>query len=281
MTQPTDPKLTKSAIALGGRGSKPAASANDAFDKEVDEELQREWVSQLWEQYSGYILAGAIAIVLGVGAYKLIETRRQAAAEAQGASYIAAIKALTAGKVDEGTTALAADAKNGGGFGTVARLRLAAADAASGKIAEAVAKYDAFARDSKVDTVLADFARLQSAMLTLDSAPIGDMQTKLTSLTADTNPWRFNARELLGMAALKGGKPDEARIQFEKLVGDQGVPAGIAERARIMMGSIVAADLAAKGTLAPPAASGAPPVPPAATPAAPAKASPAGAATKK
>jgi hypothetical protein len=288
-TQPTSPKAPKSGAALNTRGSKPAAPRNEAFDKEVDEELQREQLSQLWERYSGYILAGAVALVLGVGAYKMIESRRQATAEAQGAAYIAGIKQLTSGKVDEGAAALAAVGKSGSGFGSVARLRLAAADVATGKTAEAVAKYEAFAKDRSVDPVLADFARLQTAMLTIDTASWDDMQGRLTPLAADSNAWRFSAKELLGMAALKAGQTEAARTQFEKLIGDPAVPAGIAERARIMMGSIVATDLAAKGTLAPPAAAGATPVAPsvppvaapAATPVPPVKTSPAGAATKK
>ena len=44
MTQPTTqsppPKAPKSGVALNTRGSKPAAPKNEAFDKEVDEELQ-------------------------------------------------------------------------------------------------------------------------------------------------------------------------------------------------------------------------------------------------
>ncbi len=280
-TQPPSPKSPKTGVALNARDSKPAAPKNEAFDKEVDEELQREQLSQLWERYSGYILAGAVALVLGVGAYKLVESRRQSAAEAQGAAYIAGIKQLTSGKVDEGAAALAAVGKSGSGFGSIARLRLAAADAATGKTAEAVAKYEAFAKDGSVDPVLADFARLQTAMLTIDTAGWDEMQGKLTPLASDSNAWRFSAKELLGMAALKAGQTEAARTQFEKLVGDPSVPAGIAERARIMMGSIVAADLAAKGTLAAPATPGTPTAPAAAAPAAPAKTSPAGAATKK
>lgn len=249
---PTDPKLPKASAAPAvKRAGSPAAPANEAFDKEVDEELQREWINQIWEQYSGYILAAAVAIVLGVGAYKLIEGRRIAAAEAQGAQYVAGIKLLTEGKIAEGSQALAAIGKSSSGFGPVARLRLAAADAASGKTADAVAKYDAFSRERGVDPVLADFARLQTAMLTLDTAPLEDLRGKLTSLIVDTNPWRHNAREILGLAALKAGKTDEAKAQFEKLLGDQTVPAGMAERARIVMGSIVTSELASKGLNAP------------------------------
>ena len=267
MTQPTDPKQPNSSLTLGARANRAPAPANEAFDKEVDEELQREWMAQIWERYSGYILGAAVAVVLGVGAYKLIESRRQAAAEADGARYIAAIKQLTEGKVDDGAQALAALGKTSGGFATVARLRLAAADAATGKTADALAKYEAFARERNIDPVLTDFARLQTAMLTLDTAPASEIQAKLTPLAADSNPWRHSARELLGLAALKDGKKDDARTQFEKLISDQTVPAGIAERARIMMGSIVAADLASKNTLGPVLA----PAPaPAATPPAPA-----------
>ena len=205
--------------------------------------------------------------MLGVGAYKLIEGRRQAAAEAEGGRYVAAIKQVTDGKVDEGTQALASIGKANTGFAAVARLRLAAADAATGKTAEAVAKYEAFSRDRNADPVLADFARLQTAMLTLDTAPWDQIQAKLVPLAGDSNAWRHNARELLGLAAMKAGKTDEARTQFEKLISDQSVPAGMAERARIVMGSIVAADLAAKSQIAPTLA----PVP---TPAIPAPAAP-------
>ncbi len=271
MIQPTTPKPpkppAKSVVPQNARPVRTAGTANEAFDKEVDEELQREWVSRLWEHYSGYILAGALAFVLAVGAYKLIESRRQAAAEAQGAAYATAVKLLTSGKVDEGTQALAAVSKNGGGFGAVARLRLAAADAATGKTADAVAKYEALANDRALDPVLADFARLQTAMLTLDNANWDDFRGKLSTLTADGNAWRHSARELLGLAAMKAGKLDEARTQFEKLIGDQGTPPGIAERARIMMGSIVAADMAAKAPPAPVTAPAAVAPAPPATPA--------------
>ena len=248
MTQPTPTTPSRLATALSGRkGGQAPPRADQAFDQEVDEELQREWFNKLWDQYSGYLLAGAVSIVLGVGAFKLMEHRRQVAAETAGANYGADIKQLTAGKTDEGGQALAAIAKTSGGFATLAKLRLAAADVAAGKTAEALAKYDALSLDRGIDPLLSGFARLQSAMLSLDTAALGNMQARLAELTSDNSPWRYNAQELLGMAAMKAGKTAEARAQFEKLASDQSAPAGIAERARIVMGSLVAAELAAKG----------------------------------
>jgi hypothetical protein len=257
------------ALTLGKTAGKPARPAagqgNEAFDKEVDEELQREWVAEAWEKYSGYILAGALAIVLGVGGYKFMESRRLSASEAAGARYGAAIKLMGETQTDAGTQALAALAKTGGGYAVLAQLRLAAADVAAAKPADAIAKYDALARTPGTDPVLADFARLQSAMLQLDTAPWADTQARLTGLLGDTNPWRFSAREMLGMGALKANNGAEARGYFEKLIGDPGVPAGMAERARIVMGSIAAAELAAQVQVQVPVQVPAP-VTPAATP---------------
>lgn len=282
MTRPTDSKLDIPAKLPADPGQKTSpksaasgrpmpAQANVAFDKEVDDELQREWFNQIWEQYSSYIVAAAIAIVLAVGGYKYFEHRRQVGAEAAGAQYIAAIKQLGDGKTEPATEQLAAVARGNGGFAILARFRLAAADVATGKPAEALTKYEALSRERGIDPVLVDFARLQTAMLRLDTESWGDMQTRLTPLTADGGAWRYGARELLGMAALKAGKTDEARAQFDKLIADPAVPAGIADRARIMMGSLAAADLAAKTPVplaAPAPQSGAAPTPPpAATPA--------------
>jgi len=286
MKQPTTTtKLPSASDALKARpAARPAnPKANEAFDKEVDEELQREWFQQIWDRYSGYILAAAIAVVVAVGSFKFMESRRIAAADAESVRYSASIKQLTEGKVEAGTQDLAALAKGSTGFATLSRFRLAAADAATGKTAEAIARYEALWRERGLDPILADFARLQTAMLQLDTASWGDMQSKLADLVSDNNSWRHNARELLGMAAMKANKRDEAKAQFEKLIGDPAVPAGMAERARIVMGSLAAADLAEKTPVAPPAPQPAVAAPtPAPAPTAPAaSAPPSGAPAKK
>ncbi len=84
------------------------------------------------------------------------------------------------------------------------------------------------------------------------------MQNRLNDLAAEGNAWRFSARELLGLAAQKAGKTQEARTQFQLLLGDRNTPPGIGERVRVMLAMLTEAEL----TSAPPAA-----VAPAAAPA--------------
>jgi hypothetical protein len=96
-------------------------------------------------------------------------------------------------------------------------------------------------------------------MLRLDSASFTDMQNRLNPLVADSNAWRFSARELLGLAAQKAGMTEEARTQFQRLLGDRNTPQSIAERARVILAMLTESEIANL-----PAAQGASPEPKAA-----------------
>ncbi len=251
------------------------ADRDDSLIREVNEDLQRERMQKLWEQYNGVILGVAAAIVLGVGGFKWMEQRRISAAEAAGARYATAVRALAptatpaageaASKAKESEQALEAMAREGGGYGTLARLRKAAVDATAGRTAEALAAYEAIANDRSADVMLADYARLQTAMLKVDTSDWTDMKNRLNDLSNESNVWRHSARELLGLAAVKAGETAAAKETFEKLISDRATPPSIGERTRIMMGMIVEAELAKASAQSVPASVPAP-VPPAATP---------------
>ena len=216
----------------------------DSLAREIDEELRREQLLKLWEQYGTYVIVAAVLIIAGIGGYKYYEHRRATAAEAAGAK-------LASPRARRRRTRRPRRRRR---WRTSPRprpptmacwrgLRLAAAEREAGKTAEAAAAYEAIAKGSGVDALLADYAQLQAAMLRLDSANWTDMQNRLNALAADGNAWRFSARELLGLAAQKAGKLDEARTEYQRLLSDRGTPPSIAERARIMLAMLTEAEL--------------------------------------
>jgi hypothetical protein len=220
----------------------------DALIREVDEELRREQLAKLWDRYGLIGLAAAALIVVGVGGYKLREARQIAAAEAAGARYEAVTQLLEQGKTGDALVGFQAIAKDGPhGYAALARLQLAGNAAKAGKTAEALAAYEALARDTGVDPLLADFAKLQAAALKLETADWTEMQNRLTPLIGEKNAWRFSARELLGVAAYRAGKLDEAKQVLVALVAEPDVPASVGERARMLMSLIAAAELAKGG----------------------------------
>jgi hypothetical protein len=225
----------------------------DAIFREVDEELRREQMAKIWEQYGTYILGAAALIVIGVGGWKWQEGRRIQQIEAASIRYDAAGQLATDGKADEAQAALAAMAKTGpDGYATLARLRLAAAAVNAGKTDEAVAAYEGVATARGADPLLADYARLQIASLKLDTADWTETQNRLIALTDNANPWRYAARELMGVAAYKAGRFDDAKTFLESLLADRKAPQTISERARIVMGTIVSAELAKPAAIVPP-----------------------------
>lgn len=223
------------------------ADHRDTFAREIDEELRREQLLKLWQAYGTYIIVGVAAIILGVGGWKFYESRTTAAAQAAGSRFSVAVRETPKADAKPDAPTTLDDIANRGpnGYATLARLRLAAADKQAGKTKEALAKYEAIAKDRGTDPILADYARLQAAVLTFDSEPWTSVQNRLTPLAAESNTWRYSARELLGLAAMKAGKPQEARQEFEKLLTDRNVPPSISERARLMMAMLTEAELAA------------------------------------
>ena len=99
---------------------------SELFD-EVDEEVRRDQLKKLWDQYSIYIVAGALLIIAAVGGwrgYQYLEAKK--AAEA-GSAFDAAVELSEQNKHAEAEAAfnkLAATAPSG--YRMLARLRAAA-----------------------------------------------------------------------------------------------------------------------------------------------------------
>ncbi|MEQ1718190.1 MAG: tetratricopeptide repeat protein [Hyphomicrobium sp.] len=232
------------------------ADERDALLREVDEELRRDQMEKLWKRYNGLILGGAALIVAAVGGYKFLEARRMSAAEAAGSAFNAAVGLANESKTDDAVKAFEQIAATGPhGYASLAKLHVAGAYARAGKSAEALAAYEALAKDAAADQLLKNFAQLQAASMRMGDADFTEMQNRLNSLTGDESPYKVSARELLGFAAFKAGKMDEARKLLEPLLIDPAATRAIQDRIKVVMAKIAAAELAAAPASAAPVTS--------------------------
>jgi len=219
------------------------ADDRDSLLREVDEELRREQMEKVWQRYNGLILGAAALIVIGVGGYKYLESRRIADAQTAGAEFAKALQLSEDKKDDDAAKAFNEIAQSGpAGYATLARLHLAGADATAGRKAEALAVYESIANAPGGDSLLKNFAQLQVASLKLGDADYTEQQNRLAPLAADGSAFKITARELLGLAAYKAGKFDEARKYFEPLLVDPQASRAIQERVKIVMGDIARAE---------------------------------------
>jgi len=221
----------------------------DSFLREVDEAVRQDQYKKLWDRYGVFALGAAAVIVVGVAGYKGWSYWQEKRAQDAGARFTQALimeDGADAAKAREMLTALAE--KGPEGYRVLARFQLAAAEAKAGDIDKAVADYDALALDPGVDPILQGHATLQAAALRLDKADYAEMERRLQGLVDSNSAWRFSARELLGLSAYRLNNMREAEKQFSALIGDQGTPPNLRERADMMLALIVGTPQALSST---------------------------------
>lgn len=201
---------------------------------EIDEDLRREKLKQLWERYSILIVAGAILIVAAVGGwrgYQYLEAKK--AAEA-GSAFEAAITLSEQGKNSEAEAAFAKIAAEGSrGYRGLARLR-AAAEAATRDPQAAAQLYDAIAADPGVSASEQDLARIRAAGLLMESEPYAAMRQRLEPATGEDRTYRHTARELLALSAWRANDATSARQWLDMIGNDARTPASMRSRAEAL-----------------------------------------------
>ena len=221
----------------------------DTFLREVDEAVRHDQYKKLWDRYGVVALGAAALIVVGVAGYKGWSYWQEKRAQDAGARFTQALLMEDGADAAKAREMLAALAEKGPeGYSVLARFQLAAAEAKAGDIDKAVADYDALAIDPGVDPILQGHATLQAAALLLDKADYAEMERRLKGLVDSNSAWRFSARELLGLSAYRLNNMREAERQFSALIGDQGTPPNLRERADMMLALIVGTPQALSST---------------------------------
>ena len=201
--------------------------------REVDEELRRERLANIWKKYGGLIALGAFLIVAATGGWRAYEYYAGKQAEAAAERYVAAQKlAADATKTEEAIAAfkaITADAPSS--YKLLSRLS-AAAELGQKDSKAGASAFDAIANDSSVESLMREIASIRGAALIVDSADVAEMQKRLAPALADGSAFRHSANELLALAYLRAGNQAEAQKLFLLLAFDPETPPGMRNRAQ-------------------------------------------------
>lgn len=186
----------------------------DVFD-EVEEELRKERYMQMLRSWGPWVLGAAIAVILGVAGYQGWNAW-QASQAAQASERFAAARALhEAGDVDAARDAYGLLVAEGPrGYATLSLLHQAALAAEAGDNEEAARLYEEAGQRSPV-ALVRDLARYQAAVTGFDTLSSDDLALRLDSLVSDGGGFALLSRELIGAAALRDQRWNEARRHFE------------------------------------------------------------------
>jgi hypothetical protein len=208
----------------------------DSFFREVQEDYRRDQAIKFIETYGSYFIAGAFVILAVVAGYTIEQNRRASKAAAGGDALTNAMLLSDAGKREESEKALAALAGSGSqSYRVLARLHAAAESVAKNQNDAAREAYAGVAGDGSAPESLRDFAKIQLAALSVGDESFEKLARDLDVFRSGTSRWRFQAKEILGLAAYKAGKTNDAERLFGEIVSDGEAPQGMRQRAEVML----------------------------------------------
>jgi len=222
---------------------------SDAFIREIQEEVRRDKLTKLWNQYGTLLIGGLAAFVLLVGGWQWYSAYTLDLTQKAGGRFEEAISLLDDDKAEKKKDGVALlenltkDAPKT--YALLAKLRLAANHRTSGEEDKALPLYQAVVDNTSADPMLRSFAKLQIAAMKVDTGTWTDTQNRLNDLAKESGPWRFTARELLGVAAFKHKKWKQAREAYSSLLTEASAPAAMKQRAQAALALITREEVVA------------------------------------
>lgn len=207
--------------------------------KEVEEELRRERYEKLWQRHGKLVIAVAAAAIIGTAAYVGWQKYRGIQKASLSDRYAAALTMSDPASGDPAAAeaAFAALGDAGWGYGTLAQLQAAGLKSKTDPEA-AAALYDKLADDGDAPAELRDLARLLKVMQLVESGDPAALEAELQPLLAEENPWRFSARELRAILALKAGDKAQATELLTALSDDVAAPPAMRARAAELLAAL-------------------------------------------
>ena len=212
---------------MRGRGS----ASSDEFIREVDEAVRQDRWLKLWRRYGNYVIAAALAVVIGSAAGVGWRTWQHSQRLEEARRYAEAQQLLREARPAEAASAFAALAEDSSsGYRVLAQLRAAEAQAEAGDRAAARTALDRLAGDGDTAPVYRSLGELLAAQQRFAEAQ-PPATSELEALSGSDAPWRYSALELRALAQMQAGDTVAARETLDDLLADPLTPPDLARRA--------------------------------------------------
>ena len=212
---------------------------NDAFFREVDDELRRDRATQVWKQWGLWIVVAVVAALAAFGGWLYWQHRQEQAAGIEGEQLQAAYDSLAGGNAATAAAPLSILAKSGnGGYRVLAAFTQADILLQKNDLKAAAAKFASVAADGSVAQPFRDLAAIRQTVAEFDTVKPQVVVERMRPLAVPGGAWLGSAGELLGAAYLKLGQREQAGQVFGRIARDKDVPDSIRQRAVQLAGAL-------------------------------------------
>lgn len=204
----------------------------DAFLREVDEEVRRDQLGQIWKRYGVWIIVLVLGLLGSLAGWLWWQDQQAKAAGAAGEELSRAIDKIGVG--DNAAARPIIEALKADGppaQAALARFLEAADQIAVGEEEKGAASLQALADDATLAQPLRDAALVKLVRLRFDAMSPDEVVAKLKPLAVPGNPWFGLAGETTALAHIKAGTPEPAQPILTAIAKDEAQPASLRNRA--------------------------------------------------
>lgn len=218
---------------------------NEAFLREVDEELRRDQLLTLWRRRGRWILAGVVVALLAFAAFLYWRHSDTNTAGTDGETLNAALRDFDENRTAQGEAAIAKLASSGDvGYRAAALFTQANVLLQKDNKKGAATKFGEIAADATLPQQYRDLALVRQTAAEFDTIKPEVVIQRMAPLAVKDSPWLGSAGEMLAIAYLRQGKRAEAGKTFGMVAqGDKAVPESIRQRA-VQMAGVLGVDAA-------------------------------------
>jgi hypothetical protein len=215
------------------------AAQQDVFLREVDDALREDELKSILTRYGKPIGGAILAGLLGLAGYLWWDNSNKQAAGERSEQAIIALDKLEAGNAAAALADLEPLTKEGSdGNKAAAAMTRAAIMVQQGKTEDGAKAFAAIAADTAMPQAYRDLASIREVSIRFDAMPPQQVIDRLKPLAVPGNAWFGSAGELVGMAYLKLGKPDQAGPLFAAIGKNTDVPQTLRSRMRQVAGQL-------------------------------------------
>jgi hypothetical protein len=220
----------------------------DEFLEEVENDIRNERLSKLWAKYGKIVSAAVVGAVLLSAGWVLYNNHHKKQISLNSEMLLKASDLLSAGKMEEAIGVLDHITHDSNPpYGEMAQMVKASTLISKGgeDVVRGKEILSIIVKKSHIDPVIRDLAefsliKADADLINFNSpnedemAKINGLIERLTPLTADKHPWRFQAMDLKGFLLFKTKRFTEASEIYVAIAQAEKCPKGITARAEIM-----------------------------------------------
>ncbi|HEY0326337.1 MAG TPA: tetratricopeptide repeat protein [Allosphingosinicella sp.] len=215
---------------------------DDAFLREVDEELRKEQVSGFFTRYGWWIIGAVVLLLAGVGGTIWWNQRQEAKAGESSQKLVQVIEQLDANNARGASAAIDELAgSNRAAYRYAGLFARANAQIQTNAIPAAIATLGSIAGDENAPQPYRDAALIRQTQLEYDQLPPAQVVQRLQGYARAGNPWLGTTGEMVAVALIRQQRGPQAAQILSAMARDPAVPESIKARA-IQMASALGVD---------------------------------------